>query len=78
MPVSSTLPAGTGLSRSSHSTSSGNVRRMRAVEVSPAKSSAPSAPEIRIRISNGASQSSGTSTAGPSAQAPAKIFAWGR
>ena len=52
-------------------------RFMRAVEVSPANSSSPAASLIRIRIVNGASQSSGTASAGPIAHAPAKIFACG-
>ncbi len=30
-----------------------------------------------MRIANAASQSSGTASAGPIAQAPAKILAWG-
>ena len=55
---------GTGLARRATTTSSGNVRRMRAVDVSPAKSSRRRRPAMRNWISNGASQSSGRSTPG--------------
>ena len=41
VPVRSTLPGGTGLSRMSQPTRSVNVRCIRAVDVSPAKSTAP-------------------------------------
>jgi hypothetical protein len=75
VPVRRTLPAGTGLSRTSHPTSSANERRIFAVEVSPAKSSRFSASKIRRRISSGVSQSSGTRIVGPIAHAPANVFA---
>ena len=78
VPVSSTLPSGTGLSRMSQRTSSSKRRRIRAVEVSPAKTSPPAASTIRMWIASGASQSSGTYTAGPIEQAFANTFAWGR
>ena len=59
-------------------TRSVNVRFIRAVDVSPAKSSVPSASRIVSEISSGASQSSGTYTAGPIAHAAANTLAWGR
>ena len=81
VPVSSTEPGGTGLSRTTHSASSCGDRFIRAVDVSPANSSAPAASTIRIRIGNGpfnpSGQSSGTASTGPIAQAPAKILACG-
>ena len=69
---------GTGFSRTSQSASSANERRICAVDVSPAKRSAPSASVIRHADRERLVESSGTSTAGPSAHAPAKIFACGR
>ena len=66
VPVSRTLPAGTGLSRRSQETSSSNERFMRAVDVSPANSSAPSGPRMRSRISKAVGAPFATSSAGPS------------
>ena len=60
VPVSSTLPGGTGLSRTSQSTSSVNVRFILAVDVAPAKSTAAAGVADRQPIASGASQTSGT------------------
>ena len=51
---------------------------MRAVDVLPSHTTAPSAPKMRQLISNSGGHSSGVTTTGPSEQAPAKTLAWGR
>ena len=69
------VPGATGLSRTSHETSSSKERFIRAVDVSPSQTTVPLASTMRQRISNSAGHSSGVRITGPSAQAPANTFA---
>ncbi len=77
VPVSSTVPSGTGFSRTHQPASSSSVRCSLAVLVPSSLTSVPAASQMRTEISSGAAGSSGTRTAGPIAQHAAKSFACG-